>query len=72
VTWLRCFIAFAALGCLFALTLYAGFFKKAPAAHLADDTFLLNFSGETPQEAFKTFPFSYSYFGHKKSTPFLF
>jgi len=58
VTWLRCFIAFAALGCLFALALDAGFLVKAPAAHLADNTFLLDFPGETPQKAFETFAFA--------------
>jgi len=50
MTWrLRCFIAFAALGCLFALALDAGFLEEAPAAYLADYSFLLYFPGETPQ-----------------------
>jgi len=68
---LCCFVAFAALSCLFALALDAGFFKEAPAAYLADNSFLLYFPGETPQQAFKAFPFAKSYFRHKKSTPFL-
>jgi len=65
MTWrLRCFIAFAALGCLFALALDAGFFEKTSAAYLADYPFLLNLPGKTPDEALKTLSFSKSDFGH--------
>jgi hypothetical protein len=57
VTLLSRFITFPAFSSFFTLALYAGFFKKAPAAHLADNTFLLNFPGETPQKALEAFAF---------------
>jgi hypothetical protein len=64
VPWLCCSIALAAFGCLFALALDAGLFIEAPASNFADYTFLLYFSGETPQKAFKALSFSKSDFGH--------